>query len=191
MLESLLEFDLSIFEMIHFDWSNRLFDAILPILRQKLIWIPFYIGIIVWAFMKLTIRSASFFIISLIILIALTDFVSSSLIKKSVQRQRPCHIQRIQDKVPELVPCGAGFSFPSSHAANHFALAFFLIFSLGKSYKRIKIPLFLWAAIISFAQIYVGLHFPTDIIFGAVLGIVLAYLVWQLYERLIHRVINY
>lgn len=184
MLESLLEIDHSIFELIHFDWSNQLFDTILPILREKLIWIPFYLSIIIWAFLKMKFRSASLFIITLIILILLTDFVSSTVIKKSVQRERPCHLEMNQETILELVPCGAGFSFPSSHAANHFALAFFLIFSFGKKYRWIRIPLVLWATLISFAQIYVGLHFPTDIIAGAILGIGLAFLSWQLYKRL-------
>jgi len=185
MLEQLLQFDQFIFKIIHFEWSNQVFDLVLPILREKLIWIPFYLAIIIWAFFKMSYRSASLFILSIIILVSLADFISSQVIKKTVQRERPCQLAHMPSTDYELVPCGGGFSFPSSHATNHFALAFFLIFSLGKKYRRIHFPLLTWAIMISLSQIYVGLHFPTDVIAGAILGFIMAFLVWQLFKIMI------
>jgi len=132
MLEQLFQIDLYIFKIIHSDWSNVVFDNLLPVMREKLIWIPLYIFIIVWAFFRMSFKSACLFIIILISLILITDFVSSTIIKKSVKRERPCQLETGTLSDQKLVPCGAGFSFPSSHAANHFALAFFLILSLGR-----------------------------------------------------------
>lgn len=69
-----------------------------------------------------------------------------------------------------LIACGGGYSFPSTHAANHFALAFFLINMFYRRWKLILPLVFLWAFAVSFAQVYVGVHYPLDITFGAAIG---------------------
>ena len=99
-----------------------------------------------------------------------TDFISSSLIKPTVQRLRPCNDPEIKSDVKNLVDCGSGYSFPSSHASNHFGLAVFLIVLFFSKWKLILPIGLLWAASISFAQVYVGVHYPIDILAGAMLG---------------------
>ncbi|MBK8699845.1 MAG: phosphatase PAP2 family protein [Saprospiraceae bacterium] len=69
-----------------------------------------------------------------------------------------------------LVRCGSGYSFTSSHATNHFAIATFLSFSLGTFLRKVRTPLFTWAGVISLAQVYVGVHFPLDVLCGGLLG---------------------
>ena len=82
-----------------------------------------------------------------------------------------------------LVDCGTGFSFPSSHAANHFALALFFVVLFGKTSKgSIIVPLF-WAFSISFAQIYVGVHFPVDVMSGACIGAVIGIVLGYIFKR--------
>ena len=75
--------------------------------------------------------------------------------------------------------CGAGYSFTSSHAANHFAVATFLIMTIGQILPKIKKWLWLWAASIALAQVYVGVHFPLDVLAGGILGVVLGRL-WSM-----------
>src|SRR5690606_31319118 len=101
---------------------------------------------------------------------ALTDFTSSSVIKKEVTRVRPCNDVQFKEQVRLRVRCGSGYSFPSSHAANHFALGIFLLVIFRKCWKHIIWLSLGWAASISFAQIYVGVHYPSDILAGALLG---------------------
>lgn len=185
MLEQVSQIDHVIFELIYYNWSNDFLDKVMPILRDKLTWIPLYIFIIGFAFWRFSLKSASLFILALVLTVGLTDFLSSHMIKKTVDRERPCHRSEYKQVVRDLVPCGAGFSFPSSHAANHFALSFFLIFSLGLRYRWINIPLVLWASLISIAQVYVGLHYPIDIMGGALLGIFVSLLMWRLYKNVI------
>jgi len=67
------------------------------------------------------------------------------------------------------VPCGSGYSFPSAHATNHFAIALFLIFVFHDKWKPILPIALIWAFIISFSQIYVGVHYPIDTMAGAIL----------------------
>ena len=89
----------------------------------------------------------------------------------------------LKKEVNLLVPCGGGYSFTSSHATNHFAIATFLILTLGLIFKWIKLPLLFWAASIAFGQVYVGVHYPLDIFFGAILGMSVGYFVFLLFLR--------
>ena len=106
----------------------------------------------------------------------IADLTSSRLVKKSFQRLRPCNEIGLENSLNERIGCGKSYSFTSSHATNHFALSMFLILLLGTRFKWIKIPLFLWAVSIAFAQVYVGVHYPSDVLAGALLGSLLAYL---------------
>ena len=101
-----------------------------------------------------------------------SDTISSRLIKSQVQRSRPCQVMNMDPVVIERVSCGSGFSFPSSHAANHFCMAAFMISLFGKEMRRWKYWWWVWAAMISLAQVYVGIHYPLDILGGAILGII-------------------
>lgn len=184
MLEQISQLDYRLFEMIHFQWSTSVMDQVMPILREKTTWIPVYLLIIGFLFWQFNFKSALYFVTALVLTVALTDVISSRVIKNSVDRERPCQRLEFKEEINKLVPCGGGKSFPSSHAANHFALSFFLIFSLGSRRYWIKLSLIIWATLISLAQIYVGLHFPLDIIGGAVLGIFMALLIWRVYKNL-------
>lgn len=185
MLEQVLQIDSKAFEFIHFQWSNSVFDWLMPFLREKTTWIPLYVFIIGYSFWRFYLKSAFFLIGALCMTVGLTDFISSQLIKKAVDRPRPCQVNTFINDIHELAPCGGGYSFPSSHAANHFGLAVFLLFAFGLRYPWIKIPLLLWPTSISIAQVYVGLHYPADIIVGAVLGSLIAISVWRLYKNII------
>lgn len=102
--------------------------------------------------------------------IGMADGISSHILKPLVSRIRPCNLTELASDIHLRIHCSGGFSFPSSHAANHFALAMFIGLALYKTnpwFLRIGL---LWAAIISFAQVYVGVHFPIDVFSGMLLG---------------------
>ncbi len=173
-MTELLHWDAQVFHLINTGCSNTFFDYLLPFLRNKYTWFPFYLFLL--SFFLINYRKKGVYIVlALALCIGLSDTTSSHLVKKSVKRLRPCKVLEQADDFNLLVPCGSGYSFPSSHAANHFAMAFFLIFLLGKKHPWVKIPLFLWAFSIAFAQIYVGVHFPIDILAGTVLGSVIGW----------------
>ncbi|MEZ4894734.1 MAG: phosphatase PAP2 family protein [Saprospiraceae bacterium] len=90
--------------------------------------------------------------VGFVLSVGISDFTSSSLIKKSVQRIRPCNDVEMVDRVVTRVSCGGGYSFTSSHASNHFAIAVFLITALGLSGKWQQKALLAWAGSIAFAQ---------------------------------------
>jgi membrane-associated phospholipid phosphatase len=165
-----MDIDHWLFYTINQSLSNPLFDWLMPFLREKLFWVPFYVFLYFWARACFSRNQFTLFLVGILLTVTLTDMVSSRVIKPLASRERPCNLEHIEKQVLERVPCGSGYSFPSSHAANHFGLAFFLMAALTTISRRARIMLVLWAASIALAQVYVGVHFPSDVCFGAVLG---------------------
>jgi undecaprenyl-diphosphatase len=110
-------------------------------------------------------------ILFFIITVSISDQISSSLLKNWINRTRPCHNTALSDQIRVLVVyCPGSGSFTSSHATNHFGLATFIFFTMRTYFKNWAYLFFVWAAIISYGQVYVGIHYPLDVIGGAVLG---------------------
>ncbi len=183
-MEEIIQLDWSLFQLVHTTLKNDFFDILLPILRERNIWIPLYIFIIGFAFYNNSMSKAFFLIFGLVLTVVTTDVISSQVIKKAVKRARPCHIQTDLPKVYSLVECGSGYSFPSSHASNHFAIAFYLIFCGFTKSMWVKRAFLFWAFTISIAQIYVGLHYPLDILGGVILGAFIALCLANIFKSL-------
>jgi len=179
-MSELLQFDQYLFHLINSVWTTEFLDTLMPVWRSKYLWLPFYIFLISFLLINFGKKGGFLFLFALAT-IAVSDTLSSQIIKKNVQRARPCTDDRIVDLVDLKVKCGGGYSYTSSHATNHFALAFFLIFTLGIRFRWIKWVLIFWAASISYGQVYVGVHYPLDVISGAMLGMVIGILMATLY----------
>jgi undecaprenyl-diphosphatase len=122
-----------------------------------------------------------------VINLTVTDQVSSSIFKPLVHRLRPCADPLMTGKVNLLLDhCSGGFSFTSSHAANHFGLAMFLFISLTPLFKKYTWLFFIWAGIISYAQVYVGVHYPLDVLAGAMIGLVVGKLNGMIFKKFQH-----
>ncbi|RMG79351.1 MAG: phosphatase PAP2 family protein [Bacteroidetes bacterium] len=185
-METLLHWDESLFILLNNGLENAFFDAVMPWLRNKYVWLPLYLFLGSFLVINYQKRGA-YILLGLLLSVAVSDLVSSHIVKKTIERPRPCREVGLRQEVHLLVPCGGGYSFTSSHASNHFAVAVFLILTLGRVFKWIKLPLALWAASISFAQIYVGVHYPLDVIGGAVLGTVSAMVVYYGFTRILEE----
>ncbi len=182
-METLLQLDEQLFHLINHNWHHAALDAVMPYWRDKRVWIPLYLVIAGYCWYRFRVKGI-YLVLALGLTVGIADNVSSQLIKKTVKRIRPCNDATLTQEVQLLVPCGSGYSFTSSHAVNHFAVATFLSMTLGLYHRRIRLPLFLWAASIAFGQVYVGVHYPLDVICGALLGSLLAYALARLYWRL-------
>lgn len=169
MLQRLLDLDKYIGYLINVTLQNHYFDFILPTLREPLTWVPLYIIILIYFPYKYK-RVGFWWLLYFILCFAIADFTSASIIKPMVQRLRPCNDPMLQLSIRHLVDCGSGYSFPSSHASNHFALAVFIFHTWAKCRRLFAWVFIFWAASISYAQVYVGVHFPIDVIAGALLG---------------------
>lgn len=173
MLETLISFDQFLFGVINQELAHPWLDKIMPLWRTKTTWIPLYIFLLFVIGRKYKVKT--FFILLIIgLTILVSDQISSQWIKKAVQRLRPCRDDELS-AVRILVHCGGGYSFTSSHATNHFALAMQLFLLFRQQWSKFYfVLLFLWAAIIGYAQIYVGVHYPIDVLGGGFLGCLIA-----------------
>lgn len=179
-MNELLQLDQQLFHLINGAWRLEVLDAVMPYWREKTSWIPAYLLLAGFVFYRYR-WYGLFFALALGLTVGVADTVSSQWIKKSVQRLRPCNDPALQEDVKLLVHCGGGYSFTSSHAANHLAIAMFLYLTLGRFWRGFRLPVFIWAASIAYGQVYVGVHYPLDVLAGGLLGALIGYLTAKAY----------
>ncbi len=173
--------DSTLFRVIN-EWHSDSCDVFMIFLSDKLVWIPLYI-ILIWKIYQSNPKVFKSAILYVILSIVWADQISSSLLKPLVKRLRPSHVEDFQSWIH--LPNGAGgmYGFCSSHAANSFAIAM-CIYLLTKN-KPLGISLFIWAALISYSRIYLGVHYPLDVITGAFVGLSGAYILKKVvYDKL-------
>lgn len=181
-MNQLLQFDQELFLLVNRGLANPFFDAWLPITRNMYMWAPLYVFFIAW--LTINFGKKGWIVVGLVLLtFACTDLLSSSVIKPLVGRLRPCNDPDLAEYVRLLVKCGGGKSFTSSHATNHFGVAMFLGVVFKPFFKPALLLLLLWAGTISLAQVYVGVHYPLDVVSGALLGSSIGFLISILYKR--------
>ena len=189
MLQQIIELDKEVFLVINQGLSNPVFDWLLPILRNPYTWAPLYLFLIIF-FIKHYGKLGILIVICTLMNFGISDGVSSHLIKKNVKRVRPCNDIEFKHEVNVRVRCGSGYSFTSSHATNHFAMAFFWIVLFRRKWRHTLWLCILWAVSVSFSQIYVGVHYPLDILFGALLGIIIGLTCGYLFNRFVPQFIT-
>jgi len=180
--EAIIHWDQQAFLTVNNAWSNGLFDLCMPFFREKWFWAPLYLFLTSFAFVNLGWKNGARFTLGLLLTVALCDFTSSEIIKKNVQRLRPCNEPQIREQVILRVACGGGFSFTSSNATNHFGVALYVIGMFGFLSRWVRPCLLVWASAIALAQVYVGVHYPLDVCMGGLLGAALGGLVARLFK---------
>jgi undecaprenyl-diphosphatase len=151
--------------------GNKSFDPFWMLMSNKFVWIPLYIIFLYLLYKNYKLRNFVFILIFIGIGIAISDQLAN-IFKNDVLRLRPCHTPLLEAKM-RLVTCGGQYGFYSSHASNMFFIATFLSSLLGKKYKYFTVLIFLWAVIIAYSRIYLGVHFPFDVAYGALIGFLL------------------
>lgn len=182
-IETLQSLDAAVFHFVNGDLSNPFFDAVLPFFRERWFWAPLYLFVAAFSWLNFG-KKGWIIMLGLVVAVGLADFTSSTLIKKNVQRLRPCNDPVLVETVTLRASCGSGYSFTSSHAANHFAAAVFLIGVFGHLARWIRPATLGWAAAIAFSQVYVGVHYPGDVICGALLGTAIGWLTGTRFKKL-------
>jgi undecaprenyl-diphosphatase len=181
MLDFLINIDTQIFYFVNLKLQNGVLDFLMPFLTQRSNWmIPLWIGwLVFFIFGKKKGR-----IVALLLMVTITasDQVSAHLIKPWVGRIRPCNVL---ENVHLLVGCTQAFSFPSAHACNLFSSATLL----SRSYKSLTPVFLIIAFLVSFSRIYVGVHYPFDVLAGGLLGFLLASLILFVFNSINTRTI--
>ncbi|HYG14882.1 MAG TPA: phosphatase PAP2 family protein [Bacteroidia bacterium] len=175
MLEQLNQWDTQLFLLINKEGGNAFFDVVMPQLREKWVWAPLYLLLLIYFYRTYKLKNTLFILLFTGIIVFAADTLLAETAKNTFKRPRPCHEVTLADKAVERVGCGGQYGFFSAHAANHFALALFFSLLLKKRFRWATFALVFWAALVSYAQIYVGKHYPGDILAGAFFGSLLGY----------------
>jgi undecaprenyl-diphosphatase len=181
VLESLLRLDTFLFIFFNHSIANPVFDFIFPIITYSMFWIvPGSIAALLFIWFQ---KKKALIVLCLSLLtVGVSDPVCNRLIKPAVHRLRPCNPQVQIEKGRFLIGRKTSLSFPSSHAMNMFAqAALFVLF-----FRKRAVWFFLFASIIGFSRIYVGVHYPFDVLGGAIFGVCIGagvYFLFQLFSR--------
>lgn len=186
MIDSLIHIDKQIFIAIHQGLANPFFDWLFPILREAKTWIPLYLVFVFLAIHRYKTQGI-FIVLAAVLIVILCDTFSAGFMKPFFERLRPCHEPSIAAHIRNLIDCGGRYGFISSHATNHFGMAvlFTWFFKKVSSLAYIDWVFYLWAAVICFAQIYVGKHYFGDVLFGALAGLLIGKIVLTIFTKFI------
>ena len=169
--QQLLHLDYQLTFLVNREMVHPVLDDLFLFLRESIFHVPLYFFIIIFSFQVFG-KKAIWWMLGAISLIALCDLLSSHVIKAYFNRPRPCRDPFMAGQIRFLaLYCGANGSFTSSHAVNHFAFATYVASTMRGVSKWFNL-LFVWAFAIAYAQVYVGVHYPSDVLAGAFLGIV-------------------
>jgi len=163
------------------DHHTPFFDRLMVTISGRAEWIPLYVALlalIIWRFRK----QSAWIILIMVIMILLSD-QAANLLKNGLQRPRPCRDPEIGHLV-HLVNgyCGGAYGFVSGHAANSFALATFVTLLFRNIW--LSVVMLTWAVMVSYSRIYLGVHYPGDILGGALLGIMAAWMIYYVWRHL-------
>ena len=169
--QQVLHLDYQLMQLMNRKMIHPVLDEMSLFLRESIFHVPLYLFIILYSFQVLG-KKAIWWVLGAISLVAFCDLVSSHFIKTYFDRPRPCRDPFMAGQIRFLARyCGANGSFTSSHAVNHFAFATYVASTMRRISKWFNL-LFVWAFTIAYAQVYVGVHYPSDVLVGAFLGIV-------------------
>lgn len=169
MLDQLKSIDTDLFLAINGAHAS-FFDFVMFWASEKWIWIPLYL-FFAWLLYKHFGKRSLLLILLAGLAIAISDQSVVHIFKNVFLRPRPCHEPSLSGMI-HLVNehCGGKYGFISSHASNSFALATFLSLLLGKKIRYFTLMIFLWASLLGYSRVYLGVHYPADVIVGAIWG---------------------
>jgi len=182
MLEYLAELDKILFLVINVYLANPVTDLIMPVITSDNVLRVIYVLILI-GMAWFGDRRVRWLILFSVIAMAASDQLSSNFLKHLIERDRPCHVFT---NINLLVACGGGFSMPSSHAANVFAQAVLL----SRHVKLLAWPMYILAIAVSLSRVFVGVHYPADIVVGALVGWLVARIVSFVFARVDRLVLS-
>lgn len=166
-MHEIIQEDRSLFLFLN-NWGSQSFDQLWIMISGTWIWIPLYVIFLYLLYKNYQLRNLVFILIFIALGVTVSDQLAG-IFKTGISRLRPCHDPTLTGLM-RVVKCGGQFGFYSSHAANTFFIATFMSLLLYKKFKLLPYILYFWAIVVSYSRIYLGVHFPLDILMGALMG---------------------
>lgn len=181
MFDKLIDLDHKVFIFLN-GLGSETFDGLWLIITKQLYWSPLFLLIFYLLQKKLGWKKFGYYILFTAVLILISD-QTANLFKNSFQRLRPCNLEELKGII-RVVKSSSSFSFYSGHATNSMASTVFA-FMILKQYYNHSYLLFLFPLIFAFSRIYLGLHFPSDILTGYLFGATFGFICYKLYQKYI------
>lgn len=169
-MQEIIQQDREVFLYLN-NLGSCVFDQFWIMVSATWIWVPLYVIFLYLLFKRFGLRNVLFILVFIALGVTVSDQLAG-IFKSGVGRLRPCHDPTLDNLVRE-VKCGGKFGFYSSHASNTFFIATLMSMLLRKTHRYLPHLLFFWAAVVSYSRIYLGVHFPLDILMGAAMGFLL------------------
>lgn len=187
MFEELVQLDTELFVYLN-GLGTETWDAFWMFYTTKFNWIPFYALLLFLMYKRLTLKMFLITLLVIVLMITFTDQTTNLFKKVLVMRLRPCYNPDI-DEIIRLVKrsCGGKYGYFSGHASNSMAVAVFTSLMLKAKYKYLPYVLVIWAIVMGYSRIYVGVHYPLDVLSGMVMGIISGVLFYKLFRYLQYR----
>jgi membrane-associated phospholipid phosphatase len=162
--------------------GSERWDRLWLFVTNKFSWIPFYMALMYLVYRHYGLRNILIIMALIVVMIVVTDQLAN-LFKHGFERPRPCREEHLKELIRYIAPRCGRYGYFSAHAASSMALAIFLGLLLRKTYRYLVLLLFCWASIVGFSRIYVGVHYPLDVMTGMVIGALVGFLIYKLSQR--------
>ena len=184
-MDEIINLDKEVFLFLN-GLHSSFFDIVMSLMTETYFWLPLYLFLI-FIIIKKYKKDSIWIFVAVIVTIVLCDRITTGFMKPFFARLRPSHEPELESLIHLVNNYRGGlYGFASSHAANTFGVAMFLWLTLKSNFKWIGL-IFVWAAIMTYTRIYLGVHYPTDIIVGALIGVGCGLIAFKLSSYLINR----
>ncbi|HUH28867.1 phosphatase PAP2 family protein [Gelidibacter sp.] len=186
MIDQILQLDTDVFIFLN-SLGTKAWDPFWLAYTSKFNWIPLYALLLYLISRQMRLKAVLITVIVVALMILVTDQVTN-LFKNGLHRLRPCHLAELVDSM-RLVKsgCGGRYGFFSGHASNTMAAAIFMGLTLKKQFKYLIYVLIFWAFLMSYSRIYIGVHYPLDVLLGMLFGLMMGILFYKLNLYAIHK----
>lgn len=183
-MEEIIQEDKSLFLFLN-TLGNSTFDQFWIMVSGTFVWVPLYIIFLYFLYKTYKPKALLYILLFILIGVTVSDQLAT-IFKLGIERFRPCHDPSLEHQM-RIVQCGGNFGFYSAHASNTFFLASYLSILFKNKLKNFTFLVFAWAAFVSYSRIYLGVHFPLDILTGAAMGFLLGGFFATLAKKVIYK----